>query len=98
MLDPEQVAKFGQELSAVSEEAEREAIREAFRQYAADFINQFSYHYRDFSPLPDGNISCKMDGYIRPRDRVDYVVDTRTGFIRPVKRDAQRGVQHQDLK
>jgi len=98
MLDPEQVARFGQQLSEASEGTEREAIREAFLKYAAGFINQFSYHYRDFSPLPDGNISCKMDGYIRPRDRIDYVVDTRTGFIRPVKQDAQRGVHHQKLK
>jgi hypothetical protein len=98
MLDPEQVARFGQQLFAASEDAKREAIRQAFLEYAADLINQFSYHYRDFSPLPDGNISCKMDGYIRPRDRIEYIVDTRTGFIRPVKQDAQRGVSHQELK
>jgi hypothetical protein len=98
MLDPEQVANFADQLAAASEDKEREEIRKAFLEYASDFIQQFSYHYRDFLPLPNGNVACKMDGYIRPRDRVDYIVDTRTGFIRPVKQDAQRGVHHQELK
>ena len=97
-IDPEKVAQFGRRLADATTETEREAVCSAFREYAAEFINDFSYHYRDFSPQPDGNVTCMMDGYIRPRDRVAYVVDTRTGFIRPVVHDAQRGVRHQEIK
>lgn len=96
-IDPEQVARFGRQLAEAATETEREAVCSAFREYAAEFIDDFSYHYRDFVPQPDGNVTCLMDGYIRPRDRVAYVVDTRTGFIRPVDRDAQRGVRHQKI-
>ncbi len=98
MLDAEKVAEFARRLEAASSDRERQAIQEAFLEYAADFINQFSYHYHDFTPLADGNVGCNMDGYIRPRDRVYYVVDVSTGFIHPLDKDTQRGVQHQAIE
>jgi hypothetical protein len=97
VLDPDRVAEFAQRIAAAEDPEARDAIQRAFLDYAADFIGQFSYHYRDFAPRADGNIACTMDGYIRPRDRTAYVVDTRTGFIRPVGKDTQRGTRYHGI-
>ena len=93
MLDPDKVADFARRIAAAEDPAVRDVVQREFLDYAADFIGQFSYHYRDFAPRADGNITCTMDGYIRPCDRTAYVVDTRTGFIRPLDKDAQRGTR-----
>ncbi|MCS7259385.1 MAG: hypothetical protein NZ765_01180 [Anaerolineae bacterium] len=95
MLDPERVAEFARRMAAAESEAVRQTIYQEFLEYAADFLDLFSHHYHDFMPREDGNIQCTMDGYIRPRERVAYIVDTRSGFLRPVHQDAQRGTRHQ---
>jgi hypothetical protein len=95
MPDPDTIAQFAQRMAAEQNEPARAAIRQEFLAFAADFLDQFSDHYRDFVPREDGNIQCTMDGYIRPRDRTAYIVDTRSGFIHPVEKDAQRGTRFQ---
>jgi hypothetical protein len=97
MPDPEKVAEFARRMAAEQNEPARHAIQLEFLDYAAEFLDQFSYHYRDFAPREDGNIACMMDGYIRPRDRTAYIVDTRSGFIHPVDEDAQRGTRRQGI-
>ena len=98
MLDPQEVAKFARRLAAEEQgSAAYQAVHQEFLDYAADFITQFSYHYHDFAPREDGNVACTMDDYIRPREQVAYIVDTRTGFIQPVDKDAQRGSKYQDI-
>lgn len=94
MLDPDTVASFARRFAAEEDPQARQAIQQEFLAYAAEFIGQFSYHYHDFAPRGDGNIQCLMDGYIRPRERTAYIVDTRSGFIRPVDQDAQRSTRH----
>lgn len=95
MLDPEKVAEFARRMAAVESEEMRQAVYQEFLEYAADFLDLFSHHYHDFMPREDGNIQCTMDGYIRPRERIAYIVDTRSGFLRPVHQDAQRGTRYQ---
>jgi len=98
MLDPDKVAKFARRLAVEEQGSEAyQAVRQEFLDYATDFITQFSYHYHDFAPREDGNVTCTMDDYIRPREQVAYIVDTRTGFIQPVDKDAQRGSKYQDI-
>ena len=98
MFDPEEVAKFARRLAAEEQGSEPyQAVHQEFLAYAADFITQFSYHYHDFTPRLDGNVVCTMDDYIRPREQVAYIVDTRTGFIQPVDKDAQRGSKYQGI-
>ena len=97
MPDPEKVAEFARRTAAEGDTAARQAIQQEFVAHAAEFLGQFSYHYHDFAPREDGNIACTMDGYIRPRDRTAYIVDTRNGFIRPLHEDAQRGTRHRDI-
>ena len=98
MLDPEVVAEFASRMAAEEERSEAyQAIQAEFLAYAASFINQFSHHYHDFRPRPDGNIACTMDDYVRPRARIAYVIDTHTGFIWPVDKDVQRGTKYQQL-
>ena len=97
MPDPEKVAEFARRIAAEEDVAAHRAIQEEFLAYAAEFLDQFSYHYHDFAPREDGNIACTMDGYIRPRDRTAYIVDTRNGFIRPMDEDAQRGTRHKGI-
>jgi hypothetical protein len=97
LLEPDKVAEFARRLESENDTEAREAILSEFSAYVADFKSQFSHHYRDFMPRLDGNIGCMMDGYVRPRDRTAYIVDTRTGFIRPVDKDAQRGSRHQEV-
>jgi hypothetical protein len=94
MLDPDKITDFARRIAAAEDPVARDAIQHEFLDYAADFIGQFSYHYRDFAPREDGNVTCTMDGYIRPRDRTTYIVDTRSGFIHPVNKDAQRGTRY----
>jgi hypothetical protein len=95
MLDPERVTEFARRIAAEEDPAARAGIQQEFLAYAAEYLAQFSDHYHDFTPREDGNILCTMDGYIRRRDRTAYIVDTRSGFIRPVNRDAQRGSRYQ---
>lgn len=95
MLDPDRIAEFARRSAAEEDPDARAAIQQEFVAYAAEFLAQFSDHYHDFAPRDDGNIGCTMDGYIRRRDRTAYVVDTRSGFIRPVDQDAQRGSRYQ---
>lgn len=95
MLDPDKVAGFARRMAVAESEEARQSVYQEFLEYAADFLDLFSYHYHDFMPREDGNIQCTMDGYIRPRERVAYIVDTRSGFLRPVHQDAQRGTRHQ---
>ena len=97
MPDPDAIAQFARRIAAQQNEPARQAIQQEFLAYAAEFLDQFSYHYRDFAPREDGNIACMMDGYIRPRDRTAYIVDTRSGFIHPVDKDAQRGTRRQGI-
>ena len=97
MPDPDAIAQFARRIAAEEDVAPREAIQQEFLAYAAEFLDQFSYHYRDFAPREDGNIACMMDGYIRPRDRTAYIVDTRSGFIHPVDKDAQRGTRRRGI-
>jgi hypothetical protein len=97
MPDPARVTQFARRIAAEQDSEARQAIQQEFLDYAAELIEQFSYHYRDFSPREDGNIQCWMDGYIRPRERTAYVVDTRTGFIWPVDKDADRGTRYHGI-
>ena len=97
MPDPEKVAEFARRIAAEEDVAAHRAIQEEFLAYAAEFLDQFSYHYHDFAPRKDGNIAGTMDGYIRPRDRTAYIVDTRSGFIHPVDKDTQRGTRRQGI-
>ncbi|GEM_PF-1929801 len=94
MLDPDKVAQFARRMASAESEAIRQAIYQEFLAYAADFLDLFSHHYHDFMPREDGNIQCTMDGYIRPRERVAYIVETHSGFLRPVHGDAQRGTRY----
>jgi hypothetical protein len=94
MLDPDRITEFARRSAAAQDKDARAAIQQEFTAYAADFLAQFSDHYHDFTPREDGNIQCTMDGYIRRRDRTAYIVDTRSGFIRPVDKDAQRGSRY----
>ncbi|MGC8880454.1 MAG: hypothetical protein ACP5R2_14655 [Anaerolineae bacterium] len=95
MLDPDKVAEFARRMAVAESEEVRQSVYQEFLKYAADFLGLFSHHYHDFMPREDGNIQCTMDGYIRPRERVAYIVDTRSGFLRPVHQDAQRGTRYQ---
>ena len=95
MLDPDKVAEFARRIAAAESDDARQSIYQEFLEYAADFLDLFSHHYHDFMPRQDGNIQCTMDGYIRPRERVAYIVDTRSGFLQPVHQDAQRGTRYQ---
>lgn len=95
ILDPNQIADFARRIAAETDADARTAIHQEFLTYAADFLAQFSDHYHDFTPRLDGNIQCTMDGYIRRRDRTAYIVDTRSGFVRPVDKDAHRGSRYQ---
>ena len=97
MPDPEKVAEFARRIATEADETARHAIQQEFLDYAAEFLDQFSYHYQEFAPREDGNIACIMDGYVRPRDRTAYIVDTRSGFIHPVDKDAQRGTRRQGI-
>jgi hypothetical protein len=98
MIDPDQVAAFARRLAAEQPgSAAYQAIQAEFLGYVGELLRQFSHHYHDFSPLPDGNIRCTMDDYLTTRQRVAYVLDTRTGFLWPVDKDVQRGTRYQDI-
>jgi hypothetical protein len=98
MLNPDKVAEFARQLAAhEAGTAAYQAVQQEFLAYAAPFIRQFSTHYHDFAPRPDGHVACTMDDYRAARQRVAYVVDTRTGFIWPVEQDVQRGTRYQEI-
>ena len=98
MIDPDEVATFARRLAAEQPgSAAYQAIQAEFLAYAGDLLRQFSHHYHDFSPQPDGNILCMMDDYLTTRQRVAYILDTRTGFLWPVDKDVKRGTKYQGI-
>jgi hypothetical protein len=97
-LDPEQIKAFAARLAALeADDAEHEAVQQEFLEYAADFTDTFSSIYHDFAPRPDGNILCTMEDYVTPRKRVPFIIDSRTGFITPLRQDVRRGGKYQDM-
>ncbi len=97
-LDPEQVKKFAVELAGLTPGSnEYNAAHQSFLEYAAEFIALFSYHYHDFVPRADGNIDCTMEDYISPRKRVAFIINSQTGFIKPLGQDVQRGGKYQGM-
>ena len=95
--DPDKIAEFARRIEQENDPTIREAIQQEFLTFAAGFIDQFSGHYGDFAPRPDGNILCTMAGYVQKHRRVAYVIDVRTGFIWPLEEDAQRGGKYQQI-
>ncbi len=98
LLNQEKIKQFATQLEGLTAPSDAyQTALQPFLTYAADFLGQFSTLYADFSPRADGNINCTMQDYIHPRQRVAYIIESDTGFIRPVDKDVQRGGKYQDL-
>lgn len=97
-LERDEVAGFARRMAGAEKGSEEwEAVRGEFLEYAAGFLEQFSGHYGDFLPRPDGLIDCTMQSYTTRHQRIPYVVDPESGFIRPQGKDVERGGKYKGL-
>ncbi len=97
-LNPEKIKQFSRQLEGLAAKSEPyQTALQPFLNYAADFLAEFSYLYDDFVPRADGNVECTMQDYVHTRKRVSYIIESNTGFIRPLEQDVQRGGKYQDM-